>query len=67
MFGWLFKKKEKRKVNRPKTYVCKHCKLTCDGCDTIFCWACHSNPGNPCPKCGKTNLQEKEKTPKKLT
>ncbi len=61
MFGFIFGKKEKFK--REKTFVCKHCKYTCDGCDTRFCYACHANPGNPCPRCGKTNLQEKE--PKK--
>ena len=59
MFDWLFKSKEKKKVVRPRTFVCKHCKYTCEGCDTRFCYACYSNPGNPCPKCGKTNLEEK--------
>ena len=59
MFGWIFKNKEKEKVQRARTYVCKHCKYTCEGCDTMFCYSCYSNPGNPCPKCGKTNLQEK--------
>ena len=33
MFNWLFTKKEKRK--REKTYVCKHCKLTCETCATL--------------------------------
>ena len=60
MFGWLFKKKEKKKIKRARTFVCKHCKYTCEGCDTRFGYSCYSNPGNPCPKCGKTNLQEKE-------
>ena len=59
MFGFIFGKKEK-KFKREKTFVCKHCKYTCEGCNTRFCYACHSNSGNPCPKCGKTNLQEKE-------
>jgi hypothetical protein len=63
MFDWLFKRKEKtkKKEERPRTFICKHCKYTCEGCDTRFCYSCYSNPGNPCPKCGKTNLQEKEK------
>lgn len=60
MFAWIFKNKDKSKVARPRTFVCKHCKYTCEGCDTRFCYSCYSNPGNPCPKCGKTNLQEKE-------
>ncbi|MCT7467941.1 hypothetical protein [Aliarcobacter cryaerophilus] len=37
MFNWLFRKKEKRK--REKTYVCKHCKLTCETCTTMFCYS----------------------------
>ncbi len=64
MFNWLFKslkiKKRKRKTTRARTFVCKHCKLTCETCTTMFCYSCYSNPGNPCPRCGKTNLMEKE-------
>ena len=59
MFGWLFGNRQKFK--REKTFVCKHCKLSCENCTTMFCWSCHSNPGNPCPRCGKTNLMKKEK------
>ncbi|NCB13475.1 MAG: hypothetical protein EOM78_17805 [Erysipelotrichia bacterium] len=61
MFNWLFKKKNEQKVKREKTFVCKHCKYTCQGCDTRYCYSCYSNLANPCPKCGKTNLQEKLK------
>ena len=53
MFGWFIKKKQKTK--RKITYVCKHCKLSCETCVTMFCYACYSNSGNPCPRCGKTN------------
>ena len=60
MFNWLFKKNE-QKVKREKTFVCKHCKYTCQGCDIRYCYSCYSNLANPCPKCGKTNLQEKLK------
>lgn len=62
MFNWLFGvlKRKKRKIIRARTFVCKHCKLTCETCTTRFCWACYTNPGNPCPRCGKTNLMEKE-------
>ena len=60
MFNWLFKKNE-QKVKREKTFVCKHCKYTCQGCDTRYCYSCYSNLANHCPKCGKTNLQEKLK------
>ena len=60
MFNWLFKKNE-QKVKREKTFVCKHCKYTCQGCDTRYCYSCYSNLANPCPKFGKTNLQEKLK------
>ena len=60
MFNWLFKKNE-QKVKREKTFVCKHCKYTCQGCDTRYCYSCYSNLAIPCPKCGKTNLQEKLK------
>ena len=60
MFAWIFKNKDKSKVARPRTFVCKYSKYPCEGCDTRFCYPCYSNPGNPCPKCGKTNLQEKE-------
>lgn len=59
MFNCFFKSNTKKFV-REKTFVCKHCKYTCEGCDTRYCYACHSNPGNPCPRCGKTNIQEKE-------
>jgi len=67
MIVWLFKKKEKKKLSRHKTFVCKHCKLSCEGCDTTFCWSCYSSPGYPCPRCGKTNLQEKENNTQKST
>lgn len=50
--------KKKQKAKREKTYVCKHCKLSCETCTTMFCYACHSNIGNPCPRCGKTNEME---------
>lgn len=53
MFGFIFAKKE-------KNFVCKHYKYTCEGCNTRFCYACHANPDNLCPRCGKTNLQKKE-------
>ena len=46
MFNWFFKSNTKKFV-REKTFVCKHCKYTCEGCDTRYCYACHSNPGNP--------------------
>ena len=59
MFEWI-SKRDKKKFIREKTFVCKHCKYTCEGCTTRFCYACHANQGNPCPRCGKTNLQEKE-------
>ncbi|AXH15360.1 hypothetical protein [Malaciobacter mytili] len=59
MFSWIFKKK-KRKIKRERVFVCKHCKHTCENCDARFCYACYSNIGNPCPNCGKSNLQEKE-------
>lgn len=68
MFGWFIKKKQK--VKREKTYVCKHCKLTCETCTTMFCYACHSNIANPCPRCGKTNqmpVDEKIKTNEYIT
>ena len=58
MFGWFIKKKQKAK--RKITYVCKHCKLSCETCVTMFCYACYSNSGNPCPRCGKTNQMQVE-------
>ncbi|MDX4027439.1 hypothetical protein [Aliarcobacter skirrowii] len=60
MFSWLFKKDNKKRVKRAKTYVYKHCKLSCETCNAMFCYSCHSNIANPCPRCGKTNLMEKE-------
>jgi len=60
MFRWLFNKKKNKKIKRTNTFVCKHCKYSCETCDTKFCYSCYSDKGNPCPKCGKTNLQEKE-------
>ncbi len=60
MFDWLFKRKEKKKFVRARTFVCKHCKLSCETCTTMFCYSCYSNKGNPCPRCGKTNLADKE-------
>ena len=65
MFNWIFKK-NKKKIIREKTFVCKHCKHTCEGCDTRFCYACYSNPGIPCPKCGKTNLNARIPTKKDM-
>ena len=61
MFWNLFKKKEYKKMKLPK-YVCKHCKLTCNTCDTIFCWTCYMNDANPCPNCGKRNIDFKKKS-----
>ncbi len=58
MIRYILKKK-KTEVKREKTFVCKHCKHTCENCDSRFCYSCHSNIGNPCPNCGKSNLQEK--------
>jgi hypothetical protein len=63
MFNWIFKKNSK-KIVRENTFVCKHCKYTCEGCNTRFCYACYSNMGNPCPKCGNTNLNAKILTKK---
>ena len=60
MFSWIFRPSKKEKFKRARIYVCKHCKHTCEGCDAMFCYSCYSNLGNPCPKCGKTNLQEKK-------
>ncbi|WP_199919674.1 hypothetical protein [Aliarcobacter skirrowii] len=50
MFSWLFKKDNKKRVKRAKTYVCKHCKLSCETCNAMFCYSCHSNIANPCPR-----------------
>ncbi len=55
MFFNLFKKKKYIKMKLPK-YVCKHCKYTCKNCDMLFCFSCHMNEANPCPKCGKRNI-----------
>ncbi|HJE02394.1 hypothetical protein AAX26_01464 [Aliarcobacter thereius] len=60
MFDFIIKifSKNKQKIKREKTFVCKHCKLTCNNCTSMFCYSCHSNINNPCPKCGKTNQME---------
>ena len=53
MFDFIIKifSKNKQKIKREKTFVCKHCKLTCNNCTSMFCYSCHSNINNPCPKC----------------
>lgn len=54
MFNW-FKIKEFKKNSQIKTFVCKHCKLTCKDCPYQYCYSCYDNLKNPCPRCKKTN------------
>jgi len=58
MFNF-FKKKEIKKSSYGKIFVCKHCKLTCKDCKSTFCYSCFANEQNPCPRCGKRNIDPK--------
>ena len=57
----FFKPKEIPKTKDMQTFVCKHCKLSCKDCESIYCFTCYMNPKNPCPRCGKTANDPKEK------
>ena len=52
--------KNNKKANTSKIFVCKHCKLICKDCKSLYCYACFSNKNNPCPSCGKTNNDKKD-------
>ncbi len=62
MFNWFTQKNQKKdKTNKSLIYYCKHCKLTCKECSSIFCYNCFMKEENPCPRCGKRNIDFKEK------
>ncbi len=61
MFNWFIKKDVKKdKTNKSLIYHCKHCKLTCKDCPSTFCYNCFMKDENPCPRCGKRNIDIKE-------
>ena len=57
IFNWLTHKQKIKteKTNKSEIFVCKHCKLSCKDCESIFCFNCFMREENPCPGCGKRN------------
>ncbi|RXJ60499.1 hypothetical protein CRV04_00345 [Candidatus Marinarcus aquaticus] len=55
----LFRRKKEKKSLQGKIFVCKHCKLVCKDCTTMYCFSCYAKLENPCPRCGKRNIDPK--------
>jgi len=62
MFDWLNQSKNTKveKTNKSEVFVCKHCKLSCKDCESTFCYNCFMREENPCPRCGKRNVDPVE-------